>query len=61
MPTMRAMTDKRLNKAVKRCSGMTPSEAWDLLQNSFPIWIGYAKSQENKAKNKVASEKRYKI
>lgn len=61
MPTMRAMTDKRLQKAVKRCSGMTPSEAWSLLENSFPTWIGYEKSQEIKAKNKVAAEKRRKI
>ena len=61
MPAMRAMTDKRLNKAVARCSEMTQREACDLLQNSFPLWIGYEKSQENKAKNKVAAEKRHKI
>lgn len=57
---MRPMTDRRLKRAVERASGLTQEKAWNLLQSSFPMWIGEEKSLENKERNKVAAAKRRK-
>lgn len=58
MIKMRRLTDRRINRAVERCSGMTPNEAFNLLQNSLPMPVGWEKQQENREFKSVRDKTR---